>query len=204
MDEDESCEAVGLIWLSMLDMGCSTHHISNCWRETQEYLGHPTRQEIRLVTHSAGCVQDHIKCSRWYKALGGSISDNNDIRNSFQLTEGTINHHKNEENWLYLWWQVLFPVSLALAKRKHAWIWPDEKYVKKECQISWPLVNITCGQSIWPTYNLLQVRTHSNSQDFKGITREINCTIILVTRCTSLRIPDSSLFLNSLRITGED
>ena len=102
MDEDESCEAFGLIWLSMLDMGCSTHHISNCWRETQEYLGHPTRQEIRLVTHSAGCVLHHIKCSRWYKALGGSISDNNDIRNSFQLTEGTINHHKNEENWLHL------------------------------------------------------------------------------------------------------
>ena len=34
MDEDESCEAVGLIWLSMLDMGCSTRHISSPWRDT--------------------------------------------------------------------------------------------------------------------------------------------------------------------------
>ena len=51
-----------------------------------------------------------------------------------------------------------------------------------------------------------QLTTYSQSglTVFTELQKEsLEMHIILITRCTSLRIPDSSLFLNSLQITGE-
>ena len=56
-DEDNISKAFGLIWLSMLDMGGSTHHISNPWRDTPgiSRTPHETRTSLRDSISTSLC-----------------------------------------------------------------------------------------------------------------------------------------------------